>query len=153
MNSDEELPPITPTPTPTHIRGGGHPKRDRPFGSRNLKPGNPRWGARKELIRPHESDPFFAKMVADITKDRGGACEVSRVMAELNCTFAGTATLIQSRNTQIASGRCAEINITEFTALASTLLRYSMRLELHQSPARENTRSVSFRLQQKQEHH
>jgi hypothetical protein len=125
---DDNITPSQNLPVPTRkvSRNGG-----RPFGSKNRLPKMPRYGGRKDLIVPHEiADKFFGKMVSDITKDHGGPGEVSRVLGELIRAFCGISTLLQVRSAKIAEGKSDEVNVLEYTTLASTLLRYSMRLGL-----------------------
>lgn len=110
--------------------------RGRQFGS-HVAPGLKRPGGRRDLVRLGEMtgpSRFFAKMIADIVKDLGGARELSRIEAELVRSFAGCATLMQVRNVDIALGETSEIDVSEYAALASTMLRLSSRLGLRQRP-------------------
>jgi hypothetical protein len=67
-------------------------------------------------------------MVRDIENDIGGRGELSRIEGELVRAFAGAATLLQSRNVEIALGETSEVDPATYAALASTMLRIGARL-------------------------
>lgn len=137
--------PQTNAPKPRRPRG-------RQLGS-HITPGLKRLGARKDLtarkdITPKDLVPlgdnsgparFFRKMVKDITRDIGPQRELSRITAELIRSFAGCATLMQVRNVEIALGETTEVDVQEYAALASTMLRLASRLGLTKKSRREET--------------
>ena len=70
---------------------------------------------------------FFSKMVRDIQGDLGGRRQTTRVAGELIEAFAGCATALRYQTHQILLGD-AEIDLTGYATLASTMLRIGSRL-------------------------
>jgi hypothetical protein len=87
-------------------------------------------------------------MVRDIEGDMGGRSELSRIEGELIRAFAGAATLLQSRNVEIALGETSEVDPTTYAALASTMLRIGTRLGFRRR-ARDVTPDVESYLEHK----
>jgi hypothetical protein len=99
----------------------------------NKQPRRRRPGAARDLVPLHEtSGParFFKKMVRDIELDLAGRRHLSRIEGELIRAFAGSATMLQYQNVQIALGETGEIDAGTYATLASTMLRIGSRLGL-----------------------
>ena len=77
---------------------------------------------------------FYAKLVRDIEADLGGRRHLSRIESELIRGFAGSATLLQYMNVQVALGDVSEIDLGGYATLASTMLRIGSRLGLRRVP-------------------
>ena len=77
---------------------------------------------------------FYAKLVRDIEADLGGRRHLSRIESELIRGFAGSATLLQYMNVQVALGEISEIDLGGYATLASTMLRIGSRLGLRRVP-------------------
>jgi hypothetical protein len=78
---------------------------------------------------------FFGRMVRDIESDLGGRRYLSRIEGELIRAFAGSATMLQVRNVEIALGESTEqVDPTAYAQLASTMLRIGSRLGLQRRP-------------------
>lgn len=106
--------------------------RGRQLGS-HVAPGLKRFGRKHDLVPVGEmSGParFFRKMVRDIESDLGGRRYLSRIEGELIRAFAGSATMLQYQNVQIALGETSEIDPTAYATMASTMLRIGSRLGL-----------------------
>lgn len=73
---------------------------------------------------------FFNRMVCDVESDLGGRRRLSRIEGELIRAFAGSATLLQYMNVQVALGEASEIDLGGYATLASTMLRIGSRLGL-----------------------
>jgi hypothetical protein len=73
---------------------------------------------------------FYAKLVRDVEADLGGRRHLSRIESELIRGFAGSATLLQYMNVQVALGEISEIDLGGYATLASTMLRIGSRLGL-----------------------
>jgi hypothetical protein len=114
--------------------------RGRPVGSKNKRP-----GGRSDLVDLGDnSGParFFRKMLRDVEADLGSRRFLSRIECELIRAFCGSATLLQVQNVQIAIGDTTEVNIGEYTALVSAMIRVSMRLGLSTRKTRDVTPSL-----------
>ena len=86
--------------------------------------------APRDLVRiDQNSGPgrFFSKMVRDIESDLGGRRLTTRVAGELIEAFAGCATALRYQTHQILLGD-AEIDLTGYSTLASTMLRIGSRI-------------------------
>jgi hypothetical protein len=77
---------------------------------------------------------FYAKLVRDVEADLGGRRHLSRIESELIRGFAGSATLLQYMNVQVALGEISEIDFGGYSTLASTMLRIGSRLGLRRAP-------------------
>ena len=77
---------------------------------------------------------FYAKLVRDVEADLGGRRHLSRIESELIRGFAGSATLLQYMNVQVALGEISEIDLGGYATLASTMLRIGSRLGLRRVP-------------------
>jgi hypothetical protein len=71
---------------------------------------------------------FFDRMVRDIEGDLGGRRQLTRIQSELIRAFAGAATTLQYLNVQVALGEPAEIDLSGYATIASTMLRIGSRL-------------------------
>ena len=77
---------------------------------------------------------FFEKTVREIETDLGGRRQLSRIESELIRAFAGAATTLQYLNVQVALGETAEIDLSGYATIASTMLRIGSRLGLQRRP-------------------
>ena len=94
--------------------------------------GSPRRAVRDLVPLEDNSGPagFFKKMVRDIEADLGGRRELTRIEGELIRAFAGSATMLQYQNVQLALGEISEVDPTSYATMASTMLRIGSRLGL-----------------------
>jgi hypothetical protein len=79
---------------------------------------------------------FFAKMCRDIRDDLGGTQQITRVADELIEAFCGCATALRFQTHQILLGD-AELDMTAYATLASTMLRIGGRLALERHVLRD----------------
>ena len=73
---------------------------------------------------------FFNRLVKEIEQDLGGRRRLSRITIELVRAFGGAATALRYLNTQVALGDTAEIDLSGYATMASTMLRIGSRLGL-----------------------
>ena len=73
---------------------------------------------------------FFVKMVNEIRGDLGGRGQTTRVADELIEAFAGCATALRYQTHEILMGE-ADLDLTGYATLASTMLRIGTRLGLY----------------------
>jgi hypothetical protein len=107
--------------------------------------------APRDLVRVDQNSgpgKFFAKMVRDIESDLGGRRQTTRVAGELIEAFAGCATALRYQTHQILLGD-AELDLTGYATLASTMLRIGSRLGFERR-ARDVTPTLSDLLSQDQ---
>jgi hypothetical protein len=84
-----------------------------------------------ELDKTSGPARFFNKMRRDIAADLGGRRELTRIEGELIKGFAGCATRLEYLNYQILLGTAAEVDVSSYAQLASTMLRIGSRLGFH----------------------
>ena len=82
------------------------------------------------LDQATDASRFYNRVVRDIVADLGGRRELTRIEGELIGAFAGGATVLRSLNRQVALGEIAEVNLSDFATISSTLLRIGCRLGL-----------------------
>jgi hypothetical protein len=69
-----------------------------------------------------DASRFYNRVVRDIVADLGGRRELTRIEVELVGAFAGGATVLRYLNRQVALGEIAEVNLSDFATISSTLL-------------------------------
>ena len=79
---------------------------------------------------PTDAARFYQKMVRDIEVDLGGRRYLTRIEDELISAFAGSATILRYLNVQVALGETAELDLSGYATIASTMLRIGSRLGL-----------------------
>ena len=82
------------------------------------------------LEQATDASRFYNRVVRDIVADLGGRRELTRIEGELIGAFAGGATVLRYLNRQVALGEIAEVNLSDFSTISSTLLRIGCRLGL-----------------------
>ena len=82
------------------------------------------------LEQATDAAKFYNRVVRDIVADLGGRRELTRIEGELIGAFAGGATVLRYLNRQVALGEIAEVNLSDFATISSTLLRIGCRLGL-----------------------
>jgi hypothetical protein len=94
----------------------------------NLKPKR----TKRSLPLDHATDAsrFYNRVVRDIVADLGGRRELTLIEGELIGAFAGGATVLRYLNRQVALGEIAEVSLSDFATISSTLLRIGCRLGL-----------------------
>jgi hypothetical protein len=110
-----------------------------------LKAGNSRRGSRRDLVQIDKqtgAGRFFDRMVREIERDLGGRQHLSRIELELVRAFAGGATTLQYLNSQVVLGEIAELDLSAYSTVASTMLRIGTRLGFRRR-ARDVTPSVA----------
>src|SRR6516164_2140849 len=86
------------------------------------------------LEQATDAAKFYNRGVRDIVADLGGRRELTRIEGELIGAFAGGATVLRYLNRQVALGEIAEVNLSDFATISSTLLRIGCRLGLQRRP-------------------
>ncbi len=94
---------------------------------------------------------FLDKMVRDIETDLGGRRKLTRIEGELISAFAGAATTLRYLNAQVALGEIAEIDLSGYATIASTMLRIGSKLGLSRRRASESP-SLEEHLRHLREH-
>jgi hypothetical protein len=79
---------------------------------------------------PTDAARFYQKMVRDIEVDLGGRRYLTRIEDELISAFAGSATILRYLNVQVALGETAELDLSGYATIASTMLRIGSKLGL-----------------------
>jgi len=113
-----------------------------------------RFGSKHDLVPiADKSGParFFRRMVKDIEADLGGRRYLTRIESELIRNFAGSATLLQVRNVEIALGAGSDVDVTAYATLASTMLRIGSRLGLSRR-MQDKTPTLEQYLENQEEH-
>jgi hypothetical protein len=82
------------------------------------------------LDQSTDASRFYNRLVRDIVADLGGRRELTRIEGELIGAFAGGATVLRYLNRQVALGEIAEVSLSDFATISSTLLRIGCRLGL-----------------------
>ena len=82
------------------------------------------------LDQATDASRFYNRVVRDIVADLGGRRELTRIEGELIGAFAGGATVLRYLPRQVALGEIAEVNLSDFATISSTLLRIGCRLGL-----------------------
>ena len=82
------------------------------------------------LEQATDASRFYNRVVRDIVADLGGRRELTRIEGELIGAFAGGATVLRYLNRQVALGEIAEVNLSDFSTISSTLLRIGCQLGL-----------------------
>jgi hypothetical protein len=87
--------------------------------------------ASRDLVRiDQNSGPgrFFSKMLRDIESDLGGRSRLSRIELELTEAFCGSAVALRYQTHQILLGELAEVDLSSYATLGSTMLRIGGKL-------------------------
>ena len=84
----------------------------------------------RPLDQATDASRFYNRVVRDIVADLGGRRELTRIEGELIGAFAGGATVLRYLNRQVALGEIAEVSLSDFATVSSTLLRIGCRLGL-----------------------
>jgi hypothetical protein len=85
----------------------------------------------RDLVRiDQNSGPgrFFSKMLRDVESDLGGRSRLSRIELELAEAFCGSAVALRYQTHQILLGELAEVDLSSYATLGSTMLRIGSRL-------------------------
>jgi hypothetical protein len=100
----------------------------------------PRPGRRNPAPLPVYPQPdaplrrFYSTITRGIVADLGGTDVVSTAVREMIASFAGCATLLRGMNEKIVAGDHAEIEISEYAVLVSSLTKLGSRIGLKRLP-------------------
>jgi hypothetical protein len=77
---------------------------------------------------------FYSIITRGIVSDLGGTDAVPTALRELIASFAGCATLLRTQNEKIIAGDAAEVVVSDYAVLVSSLVKLGSRIGLRRVP-------------------
>jgi hypothetical protein len=77
---------------------------------------------------------YYSVITRGIVSDLGGTNAVPTALRELIASFAGCATLLRTQNEKIIAGEAADVVVSDYAVLVSSLVKLGSRIGLRRIP-------------------